>query len=110
MMQRMVSVLMEGCFESSWSLIERRWSQAAALRANASALAKATMQQMYTAEGGRGWFNVIWPPDASGGPAPEELKVFEMRHVVDFFSVTFGLCGLTQVCSMHRRTGLCVQS
>ena len=34
------------------------------------------------------------PGSSNGGGG--SLLVKEMRHVVDFFSVTFGLCGITQ--------------
>ena len=46
---------------------------------------------------GHGWFNIIFPPSECNSTAcVQELTVKEMRHVVDFFSVTFGLCGITQ--------------
>ena len=88
------------------------------LRAMAAALSKDTMDKMYQSYDGKGRFNIIFPPGGgdeqpdtaslagstgrdtaastkSGATAPE-LTVKEMRHVVDFFSVTFGLCGITQ--------------
>ena len=68
------------------------------LRQLAAALSAETMDKMFQAQGDRAWFNIIFPPDstpdekAAGG----QLTVLEMRHVVDFFSVTFGLCGIGQ--------------
>ncbi len=64
---------------------------AARLRELAAAVASETMQKMYTSHDGVGFFNVIFPPAAT----TPNLTVYEMRHVVDFFSVTFGLCGLS---------------
>ena len=69
-----------------------RANDAAELRAYAQALVNDTMVKMYTAESGRGWFNVIFPDGPQGRPTG--LTAYEMRHVVDFFSVTFGFCGL----------------
>jgi hypothetical protein len=77
-------------------------ADAARLRQMAAGLAKDTMEKMYQARDGHGWFNVIFPPSAAtdhGTPEDSEgdsLTVMQMRHVVDFFSVTFGLCGITQ--------------
>ena len=44
------------------------------------------MNKMYQAKDGLGWFNVVFPGKAASDP----LTVMQMRHVVDFFSVTFG--------------------
>jgi hypothetical protein len=61
-------------------------ADAARLRKMAAGLASDTMDKMYQAEDGLGWFNVVFPGKASSDP----LTVMQMRHVVDFFSVTFG--------------------
>ena len=78
-------------------------AEAARLRSMAAALSKDTMSKMYHAQDGHGWFNLIFPPAASAdsvssitGDSNQLLTVYEMRHVVDFFSVTFGFCGITQ--------------
>ena len=35
---------------------------------------------------------------------PKDVTVYEMRHVVDFFSMTFGLCGLSdQPCDFSQQ-------
>jgi hypothetical protein len=75
--------------------LQGRPAAADALRASAQAMADETMRLMYSADdshgdGGRGWFNVVWPTGPNG---TRPLVAHEMRHVVDFFSVTFGLCG-----------------
>jgi hypothetical protein len=61
---------------------------AAWLRELAAAVASDTMQKMYTSSDGVGFFNIIFPPAQTSAIA--NLTVYEMRHVVDFFSVTFG--------------------
>ena len=61
-------------------------ADAARLRKMAAGLASDTMDKMYQAEDGLGWFNVVFPGKAASDP----LTVMQMRHVVDFFSVTFG--------------------
>ena len=61
-------------------------ADAARLRKMAAGLASDTMDKMYQAEDGLGWFNVVFPGKAACDP----LTVMQMRHVVDFFSVTFG--------------------
>ena len=64
-------------------------SAAAELRSQAAAMARETLATSYTSKGGRGWFNVLADESVNGtGP----LTAYEMRHVVDFFSVTFGMC------------------
>ena len=35
------------------------------------------------------------PPPAPPAPPATSVASYEMRHVVDFFSMTFGLCGLS---------------
>ena len=71
---------------------------AASGRGDAAALSAETLRSTYAARDGRGFFNLVFPPDAAGGP----LVGWEMRHVVDFFSVTFGLCGLSdQPCDFN---------
>lgn len=69
-----------------------RSDEAMALRADAEAIMNDTMQKMYTSTDGRGWFNVIFPKGSAASPSG--LTAYEMRHVVDFFSVSFGACGL----------------
>jgi hypothetical protein len=81
-------------------------ADAARLRKMAAGLASETMSKMYQSSAGLGWFNVIFP----GASDSEQLTVRQMRHVVDFFSVTFGLCGITdQPCdfpdTMRRELG-----
>ena len=76
-------------------------ADATRLRQMAAGLAKDTMDKMYQAKDGHGWFNVVFPPAAGAGASSEgadadALTVMQMRHVVDFFSVTFGLCGISQ--------------
>jgi len=73
-------------------------SGAAALRKMAAGISKDTMQKMYQVTEGNGHFNVIFPnPQNSTGVGPAtSLMAYEMRHVVDFFSVTFGLCGIAE--------------
>jgi hypothetical protein len=61
-------------------------ADAARLRKMAEGLAADTMNKMYQSKNGLGWFNVVFPGKAVGDP----LTVMQMRHVVDFFSVTFG--------------------
>ena len=65
----------------------------AALRGDAAALSAETLRSMYAAPEGRGFFNLVFPPDAPGKP----LVGWEMRHAVDFFSVTFGLPRVSSV-------------
>lgn len=95
--------VMPGCSQGNtvWMLRDfasfRGWqgnaSEATRLRDLASGLSAETMSKMYTVnKDGHGYFNIIFPP----GAEPGHLTVMEMRHVVDFFSVTFGLCGITQ--------------
>ena len=77
---------------ASFRASQGRAEEADSLRAMAAGLANATMEKMYQSFGEHmGRFNVIWPSNNSN-----KLVVKEMRHVVDFFSVTFGLCGLQQ--------------
>eukprot|EP01046_Picozoa_sp_COSAG06_P025616 COSAG06_NODE_2163_length_7438_cov_2.447200_7_plen_421_part_00 len=81
-----------------------RTADAAKLRKMAAGLTTDTMDKLYLAdpETGHGYFNLVFPPGnstSSNAALPEgasqQLTVKEMRHVVDFFSVTFGLCGIT---------------
>eukprot|EP00039_Didymoeca_costata_P004349 m.72778 g.72778 ORF g.72778 m.72778 type:complete len:733 (-) comp12357_c0_seq3:125-2323(-) len=65
------------------------------LLAKAKGLVDDTISKMYSSSNGHGWFNVIFP-----GKDNKTLDVYEMRHVVDFFSVTFGMCGTRQPCDM----------
>lgn len=55
----------------------------------AKAMATESVQTLFaeSGDGKRGWFNVVWP-ESDGS-----LTAHEMRHIVDFFSMTFGLCG-----------------
>ena len=103
---------------------------------HAAALAKDAIDVMYESKGGHGWFNVIHPPTPTPGPAAQPgskgtgggtgagggagggagkpeggeaaiaLTGYEMRHVVDMFSMTFGLCGLDDhaPCDLDHRT------
>jgi hypothetical protein len=73
--------------------LQGRASAAAGLRAEAAAMARESIRTMFaaSADGRRGWWNVVWP--AGGG----RLEAHEMRHVVDFFSMAFGLCGVRGV-------------
>ena len=70
--------------------------KAAELRSLAKGLAKDTIAMMYTAREGKGWFNVV-SPDAGN---TTHVVAHEMRHVVDYFSVVFGMCGLTEECDL----------
>ena len=74
--------------------------EAQALSDEAAKMVDETLRTMYeaSADGAHGWWNVIWPAEKQqhtnkreGAP---ELEVHEMRHVVDFFSMAFGLCGV----------------
>jgi hypothetical protein len=81
-------------------------ADATRLRKMAAGLASDTMSKMYQSIAGLGWFNVVFP----GASDNASLTVNQMRHVVDFFSVTFGLCGITdQPCdfpdTMRRELG-----
>ena len=98
--------------------VQGRASEAAELRGLAKAMAKQTIDVMY--EKGKGFFNVVFPTttpsqDQGQGPASAtaagagasagasagagagasavKVQSYEMRHAVDFFSITFGLCG-----------------
>lgn len=77
-------------------------AEAQALSDEAAKMVDETLRTMYeaSADGAHGWWNVIWPVAAEkqkhknerdGAP---ELEVHEMRHVVDYFSMAFGLCGV----------------
>ena len=93
--------VMPGCSQGNnvWMLRDMARAKAALgdsatathFRSLASGMAKQTIDKMYTASGDKnhGWFNVLFPDTATNAVA------HEMRHVVDFFSVTFGLCGST---------------
>lgn len=65
------------------------------LRQLSAEMAAQTIDVMY--EKGKGYFNVISPVSAPN-PSQSQVKVQvnEMRHVVDMFSVTFGMCGGTK--------------
>jgi hypothetical protein len=67
-------------------------TKASALRNEAAAMAAETVATMFASSRDRehAWFNVIHP--AASGTKP--LRSNEMRHVVDFFSMIFGLCGV----------------
>ena len=65
-------------------------SAAAELRAQAAEMAAQTIAASYTSQGGHGWFNVLADEGPANGTGP--LTAYEMRHVVDFFSVTIGMC------------------
>ena len=98
-------------------------TEAAELRTAAKSIVKDTMALSYESENGHGWFNVLHPlPNGTGvsthvseGNVHEDgngngnvttavttaVESFEMRHVVDMFSVTFGFCGLSdQPCDL----------
>lgn len=81
-------------------------AEAQALRDEAEKMANETIRMMYgvSADNGHGWWNVIWPVVAdelsevipgNGSDGIPELEVHEMRHVVDYFSMAFGLCGVS---------------
>lgn len=78
-------------------------AQAQALRDEAAKMANETLRTMYgvSSDGAHGWWNVIWPvaPDKQSHTKEREgaaeLEVHEMRHVVDYFSMAFGLCGVS---------------
>eukprot|EP00040_Diaphanoeca_grandis_P021873 m.116789 g.116789 ORF g.116789 m.116789 type:complete len:861 (+) comp28539_c0_seq1:178-2760(+) len=72
--------------------LQGQTTKATQLRAHANAMATETIANMYTSEHGKGWFNVVWPTGSNG---TKPLEAHEMRHVVDFFSATFGLCSST---------------
>ena len=123
--------VMPGCSQGNnvWMLrdfasfreAQGRSDEAATLRKQADALSKDSMALLYNTNSktGHGWFNVVHPegaankmptPAASAPPPPPATSVtsYEMRHVVDFFSMTFGLCGLSdqpcvraKVCQHH---------
>ena len=85
--------------------------RAAELRALAGNMAAETVATMYATspDGGRGWFNVLYPlpPPPTASPNNRSTKgttlvAHEMRHVVDFFSLAFGMCADT-----HRAAGTC---
>ena len=80
------------------------------LRAEATAMAAETIRTMFgtSRDKTRGWWNVIWPAGntsklrtngvADGdrnGDGVVPLQSHEMRHVVDFFSLAFGMCGVS---------------
>ena len=89
-------------------------ARAAELRGLAAGMAAETIGTMYSAssDGERGWFNVLWPALSSaddgggggggggvGGQAAQAaqaqrpmLRAYEMRHIVDFFSLAIGMC------------------
>ena len=81
-------------------------AEAQALRDEAEKMANETLRTMYgvSADNRHGWWNVIWPvvadelseviPGNSSDGTPE-LEAHEMRHVVDYFSMAFGLCGVS---------------
>jgi hypothetical protein len=70
--------------------------QAVVLRKHAAALVKDSMEYLYHASAdGHGWFNVVHPQVDNETKPATSLTVNEMRHAVDFFSVTFGFCGLS---------------
>lgn len=65
-------------------------SSAARYRALAAEMARQTLVASYTSDSasGHGWFNVLY--DNTNGTG--DLTAYEMRHVVDFFSVVIGMC------------------
>eukprot|EP00117_Sycon_ciliatum_P012894 scpid45499/ scgid13774/ len=67
--------------------VQKRGIDAQSMRDYANRMSNDTIHYMY--EKGGGYFNLVYPPEKSGGP----LIAYEYRHLVDFFSVTFGLCG-----------------
>ena len=73
-------------------------AEAARLRAEALAMANETITTMFASskDGQRGWFNVIYGtgPTGPNGAKTKPLEAHEMRHVVDLFSLAFGLCGV----------------
>jgi hypothetical protein len=115
--------VMPGCSQGNnvWMLrdfatfrdTQGRTGDAAMLRKHAAALSSDAMKYLYNInEKGHGWFNVIHPvvpaaepvgdqmpsDDRTAPPPPPPAATSvvsnEMRHVVDMFSMTFGLCGL----------------
>lgn len=78
-------------------------AEAQDLSDEAEKMAKEALRTMYevSADGSHGWWNVIWPVAtdthryANDSTVALELEVHEMRHVVDYFSMAFGLCGVS---------------
>jgi len=68
-------------------------AEAARLHAEARTMAEETVATMFATsqDKERGWFNVIY---AAGPNGTKPLVAHEMRHVVDLFSLVFGLCGV----------------
>tara|TARA_B110000208_G_C11778562_1_gene432975 strand:+ start:128 stop:2587 length:2460 start_codon:yes stop_codon:yes gene_type:complete len=76
--------------------LQGKTSDAAILRSEATGMARETIETMYatSADKKRGWWNVIWPTGPNG---TKPLQAYEMRHIVDFFSIAFGMCGIKGV-------------
>ena len=72
--------------------LQGRSSDAQILRAEAAAMAKETIESMFatSADKTHAWWNVVWPTGPNG---TKPLQAHEMRHIVDFFSIAFGMCG-----------------
>ena len=66
--------------------VQKRGIDAQAMRDHANFMSNDTIRYMY--QKGGGYFNLIYPGSSEG-----TLTAHEYRHLVDFFSVTFGLCG-----------------
>ena len=122
---------MAGCSQGNNVWMLRDWAsrreaqgkhaEAAELRTAAKSIVKDTMTLSYESKNGHGWFNVLQPlPNGTGvstrvregnvhdvgngnvtTTVTTAVVSFEMRHVVDMFSVTFGFCGLSdQPCDL----------
>ena len=76
--------------------LQGRAAEARSLRAEASAMSAETVRTMFATsrDGQRAWWNVLWPEGEGGLAEGQPLRAYEMRHVVDFFSMAFGLCGV----------------
>lgn len=76
--------------------LQENLTAAQVLHDEARAMASETIQTMLTTsmDGTRAWWNVLWPVGPNG---TKPLESYEMRHVVDFFSLAFGLCGVNGI-------------
>lgn len=73
--------------------LQGRVQDAENLASEATAMAEETIRDMLavSVDAASAWWNVIWPTGTNGA---QPLESHEMRHVVDFFSMAFGLCGV----------------